>query len=431
MDQTLDFSLKTFGCKVNTYDSSLIESGLMRSGLRRAENVQTPKVHVLNSCAVTAEATAEVLREARRLKRKDPAAFVVVTGCSAQVDTDRIAGEDLVDLVVANSDKARLADLIKQGLSGELTERVFRSNIFKKEDFEPGGGTESTKTRTFLKIQDGCNSFCAFCVIPFARGKSRSLPIVDLCRRVQDLHEMGYGEVVLTGVHIGDYEFGLENLVEAVLKSTDIKRIRLSSLEPIEVSDRLLQLFDDPRLCPHFHMSIQSAHTRVLADMKRKYTAQDVERALIEIAKRVPKAFVGMDVIVGFPGEGEEEFFETYHRLHDLPWTRLHVFPYSERPGTFALRLPNKVTGAEIHRRADRLRALSTERYRHIGQTQMGQRKQVLYLKDKSPQGLARDYWPVEIVGSPAVGDEVWVTITGYQEPQASRMDGYLVGQLD
>ncbi|NNV04717.1 radical SAM protein, partial [Brevibacillus sp. MCWH] len=204
------------------------------------------------------------------------------------------------DLVVANSHKGFLEDLLDKHFSGQLTDgKVFRSNIFRKDDLEAGGGIEAGHTRAFLKIQDGCNSFCTYCVIPFARGKSRSISVKDLVKRIQELQAQGAAEIVLTGVHIGDYEdvvtvpavqsasgtpekkkLFLHDLVQAVLEQTTIPRIRLSSLEPVELTPELLALYKNKRMCPHFHMSIQSANTRVLAGMKRKYTAQDVEDAL-------------------------------------------------------------------------------------------------------------------------------------------------------
>lgn len=397
MDQ-LNFEIHTFGCKVNTYDSGLIEG---RLGERSEAG---PKVHVLNTCAVTREATREAAKVAKKLKQRDPEAVVVVTGCAAQVDTEEMARALGVDLVVANSHKGQLKDLIRQHLSGDLKDRIFKSNIFKKEDLEPGGGVETGHTRSFLKIQDGCNSFCTFCVIPFARGKSRSLSINDICRRVDELVARDIKEIVLTGVHIADYrdgEFVLDDLVEAILKRTSVPRLRLTSLEPLEVSDRLLAMFSDSRLCRHFHMSIQSANSKVLRDMKRQYTADAVESSLKEIAEKVPGAFVGMDVIAGFPGESDEEFLDSYERLKRLPWTRLHVFPYSERPGTFAARRTDQVEPSAIQKRAAMLRELSDDRLATRAALQVGMVK--LGLSLRGGRLLTRDYWPVDLVANSQV----------------------------
>ena len=411
--EPISFQIHTYGCKVNTYDSGLIQSRLNRRGF--VASGAEPQVHILNTCAVTKEATREAVKTARRLKTKNPNTLVVITGCAAQVDTEEFTHLPGVDLVVANSHKGSLENLIRQYYAGQLRERVFKSNIFKKEDLEPGGGEELEHTRAFLKIQDGCNSFCTFCVIPFARGKSRSLSVNDLVARVNQLQAGGVKEVVLTGVHIGDYADGdsrLEDLVQAVLARTKVSRIRLTSLEPVEVSRRLLQLFEDPRMCAHFHMSIQSANTKVLRDMKRQYSADEVESALLRINERVPNSFVGMDVIAGFPGESDDEFVDSTERLRRLPWTKLHVFPYSSRPGTFAARRTDHVEREQIKRRAEILRHLSEERMIEAAKLQVGTVKPSLSLR--GGKLLSRDFWNVELDAGfvpPEINTEVPVSI--------------------
>ena len=449
-----EFLIHTFGCKVNTYDTGLLEKRFESAGhlVSRALSqwpVQSattaralPRVHVLNTCAVTAEASQEAAKLARRLKSREPLSTVVVTGCGAQVDGAIFDDLKGVDLVVANSHKGALESILDQHFKGILGTKVFRSNIFRKEDLEAGGGIESGHTRAFLKIQDGCNSFCTYCVIPFARGKSRSIPVDQLVKRISELIARGTREVVLTGVHIGDYEdqhagrkLGLSELVAEVLDRTSIERLRLSSLEPIELTPALLSLYRDGRLCPHFHMSIQSANTRVLKGMRRAYDASAVERALETIASEVPGAFVGMDVIAGFPGETDDEFLDTYQRLERLPWTRLHVFPYSERPGTKAATFSDVVPRAERALRAERLRGLSSDRFRSAAQAQLGTLKRALLLRarDGGVDSLTRDYWPVRIefgsAQAPSAGSEIGVEIIGFEEASGGRMDGRLLGR--
>ena len=405
----------TFGCKVNTYDSGLLQN-------RLAQVKSDRRIVVLNTCAVTQSATDEALRTARRLKRQDPQALLVLTGCSAQVDTERLLGG--ADLIVANSHKTEIGTIVQRFIDGRDLQNIYKSNIFKKEEFEPGGGLETHHTRAFLKIQDGCDSFCTFCVIPFARGKSRSLGVEELVRRVQEITAQGLREVVLTGVHIGDYHdegAKLEDLIEAVLMKTSVPRLRLTSLEPIELSERLLDFYSDARMCRHFHMSIQSANSRVLEQMKRRYTAQDVARSLSWVDKVVPGAFVGMDVIAGFPGETKEEFLATKELLASHPWTRLHVFPYSARPGTYATRLPDSVSGGEISRRAGLLRELSHQRYISEAEKQIGTPKQVLVLKG-GRTGLSRDYWTVELDDVTAPGLEIEKIVTGLSNPHPNEI---------
>ena len=459
MDLSVDkvkksFSVQTFGCKVNTYDSGLLQAQLTREGFEHTEKATEAGTYILNTCAVTAEATKEAVRRVRQIKSRDPLATVVVTGCAAQVDTGAFENLKGANLVVANSHKEQLGDILKKYHASSSAEKnspqVYKSNIFRNGALGAGGGAIAGHTRSFLKIQDGCNSFCTYCVIPFGRGKSRSLSIRSLIQRVQELHRGGSEEVVLTGVHIGDYEDSewkvftengerngrLEELVEAVLEYTTVPRLRLTSLEPVELSEKLFELYQSPRMCRHFHMSIQSACTKTLKGMKRNYTALDVEQALNDISNKVPGSFVGMDVIVGFPGETEEDFEETYQRLEHLPWTRIHVFPYSERPGTKAIHLEGKIAPAEIKRRAQKLRQLSSQRYAEQAKLQIGKVKEVLVLKKKSAmdegdmQGLSSDYWPIRWTNESHFEEDSSkkFMIQAYQN-HPSRMDGWLVGQ--
>jgi threonylcarbamoyladenosine tRNA methylthiotransferase MtaB len=439
----LTYDIRTFGCKVNTYDTGLLQKRLAAAGFQKSG--QDVRLHILNTCAVTAEATKEAVRQIRKIKKSNPQSTVVVTGCAAQVDTEKFAQLKEADLIVANSHKGQLENLIKAHLRGESDSRVYKSNIFKKEDLEAGGGEEDSHTRSFLKIQDGCNSFCTFCVIPFARGKSRSLPVAELLRRINDLSARGVEEVVLTGVHIGDYlddseggNYGLEDLVEKVLEATPVQRFRLSSLEPVELTGRLLSLYSkNPRLCPHFHMSIQSANTKVLKDMKRQYDQAAVEDSLLAIGESVPGAFVGMDVIAGFPGESMKEFEDTYFTLEKLPWTRIHVFPYSPREGTFSMRMSGHMHRSEIMSRAARLRELSGERYVQAAISQVGKRKKVLLLNKKQgefTQALSRDYWPVLITDSSrdlsGTSGELEVQVQGYDTHRMQSSEPGLYAQV-
>lgn len=433
----INYDIETYGCKVNSYDSGLLQKRLAMGGYVR--DAKTPSVHILNTCAVTEEATKEALRRIRRLKAKNPLSTVVVTGCGAQVDTEKFDAYPGADLVVANSHKGQLEDLIKKHMRGELRQKVFKSNIFKKLDLEAGGGKEQSHTRSFLKIQDGCNSFCTFCVIPFARGKSRSISIDEIVNRVNVLFEESVREVVITGVHIGDYQDdffgennirGLEDLLEQLLLRTRMPRFRISSLEPPELSTRLLNLFKDERICPHFHMSIQSANTKVLAEMKRKYTAENVQECLNRIGVEVPGAFVGMDVIVGFPGETPTEFQDTLERLKDSYWTKIHVFPYSERPGTWANKLPGKLYRSEIMDRAKVLRQVSQDRYTQAALEQVGKIKKVILLNGQNPlnqQVLSQDYWNIQMPQDQlldGLGEEFEIKVMGFDPSHQSRLEG-------
>ena len=392
----MKYSMKTFGCKVNTYDTSLIQKQMKSISFEEIES-PSAKFHVVNTCAVTETAVAESLRWIRRYKRKNPRTRIVVTGCGAQTELNRYSQSQDVDLIIANSHKHQFADILKN-YSAVSSEKVFHSNIFKNTNKGEGGQVESHRTRLFLKIQDGCSQFCTFCIIPFARGKSRSLSAQQLIHQINKHHTEGVMEVVLTGVHIADYcdpETGanLEDLVRNILLKTSIPRIRLSSLEPVELTDSLLSLYKDQRMCPHFHLSIQSGSTKVLKEMKRKYTREDIQVCLNKIQKLFPSAFVGMDLIAGFPGETQKDFEDTYELFKNTSWTEMHVFPYSPRPKTYALRSQNHCSKAVIVRRAFLLRSLSQQRQRATAQAQIGKIKSFLLLKTGA---ISRDYWKAE-----------------------------------
>lgn len=432
----LKVCFETYGCKVNTYDTGLLQKKFKQNGFDvTSDSKSNVDVVVLNTCAVTAEATKEALRKVRKIKRQRPDCKVVVTGCSAQVDSEKFEEADGVDLIVGNSHKSELSVLIKEHLLGQSSQKLFKSDIFKKEDLGAGGGEELNHTRSFLKIQDGCNSFCTFCVIPFARGKSQSLSIKELVAQVNKFTNLGVKEVVLTGVHIGDYRDlskdsnnSLEDLCEQILSQTSISRLRLSSLEPVELTPRLLDLYSDKRLCPHFHMSIQSAEDSTLASMKRQYGALEVERALNKINKKIPNAFVGMDVIAGFPSETKTQFLETRDRLKNLPWTKIHVFPYSPRPKTYANRIEALTNRTEILERAFELRSLSHERFSQKAIEQMGRVKEGLVLQSQT-KALSRDYWPIKFLKALEVGTEVNFKITGYERDISKKTISCLVGE--
>ena len=395
------FKLKTFGCKVNYYDSLLIKKQLQNLN-------QKKNIFILNSCAVTAQAGKDIRKEAKKIKNSHPDSLIVVTGCGAQVETELYEKTKSVDLVVGNSRKKDLKEILEK-FHHKQKNKVFKSNIFKssflyKDFISP----DEDRTRAFLKIQDGCNSFCTFCIIPFARGKSNNIPSDFIAEAIHKLEDEGIKEVVLTGVHIGDYQDKnkkLEDLIAFLLKKTKIPRIRLTSLEPIEITDKLLDCYKDERICPHFHISLQSASSSVLNLMKRKYTKKDVEMSFQKIAKQIPQAFIGMDVIVGFPSETQENFEETYALLKDQAWTNIHVFPYSPRKGTYASKY-KPLPQTEIIKRASLLRHLSDTRFSKHIEKQKQTYKKVLLFKKNNEHSLSRDYWRVQVPPSSRTGEQ-------------------------
>ena len=395
--------IKTFGCKLNYYDSLLMKKHL--SGVKSGKNI-----FILNSCAVTSQAGKEIRKTAEKIKNSNPDSFVVITGCGAQVETEIYKNSQSVDLVIGNSDRKNLKTIIENSFLQKNKNKVFKSNIFKtKEIYSDFVSPNSDRARAFLKIQDGCDSFCSFCIIPFARGKSKSLPAVFLRDSIKKLENQNIKEVVLTGVHIGDYKdegMGLEDLIEYLLKTTLIPRIRLTSLEPVEITDRLLQCYQDERMCPHFHISLQSANSKVLDSMKRKYSQKEVEQAFETIVKSIPQAFVGLDIIAGFPTESKKDFKESYRLLKNHSWTSMHVFPYSARSGTYSAFKYQELDQKEVANRASVLRQLSRERFSEQRKKQLRTYKQTLLFRKDNSRGLSRDYWKIKMPASSFKGEK-------------------------
>ena len=428
------FSIKTFGCKVNTYDTALIQTQLKEQGYseihpQNEQNKKTkPHIHILNTCAVTQKAVDEAKKWVKKYKLHHPESTILVTGCAAQIEGHHLAKLKGVDLVVDNTQKTKLPSLLKSF----STKKLHTSPVFKNRwPIQEKPSLESYHSRLFLKIQDGCNSFCTFCVIPFARGKSRSLSPKDLILAINEHHHIHkVQEVVLTGVHIGDYQMdgkknGLCGLVKLILENTQIPRIRLSSLEPPELNDELFDIFcSSKRMCPHFHLSVQSLNSKILKLMKRKYSFKEVAHCLEKIQHSL-KAFVAMDLITGFPGETKALFEESWLMLKNLPWTKLHVFPYSPRPFTLAGRAKNMLDRGVIRKRSAHLRHLSQHRFLLEAKKQKGSLKRVLPLKkkllSKKILAISTDYWYIEMREQDSLeqSSELTYRITGFDENSA------------
>jgi threonylcarbamoyladenosine tRNA methylthiotransferase MtaB len=394
------YVIHTLGCKANTYDGQLIERALTDRGWTAAGNSDTPDLIVVNSCTVTSEADRQSRKTANRLARRYPDAKVVMTGCGAEVDPERHAETQGVDLVVGNQDKPTLVEMVLaevQEARGDTAEAKVlgrATGYDRKRARHPETRAWPTpdeafftppvdvgRTRVFLKVQEGCDAFCTYCIIPYARGPARHLRPIDLVRQVREVCAQGAQEVVLTGTALGDYgddsedAVSFEDLVSLLLRETPLRRLRTSSLDPQELSPRLREMLaSEPRLCPHVHVSLQSPHDVILKRMKRRYTSADVVTTLNDlgaISDRLEAErgltgglFVGMDLISGFPGETEAMHRWSLERLASLPWHRLHVFPYSEREGTAATRLDDPVDQSVRKRRVRELMDLSRQRLR-------------------------------------------------------------------
>lgn len=363
-------AFKTFGCRANSVDTDALWMAALRRGYEVVSETESADAYIINSCTVTAGADRDARSHVRRFKRLNPDAWVAVIGCYGQVAKEELLRLTGVDAVLGTADKHRVLDLVGRREAAAI-DAVSPTAGFLPETF-----LGSRRARAALKVQDGCNYRCSFCIIPTARGRSRSLPLEKVLEQAREAYRQGFREIVLTGIHLAHYGWDrgtdLVGLLRALL-SEEGPRIRLSTLDPFEIPDELVSLFrDEERLCPYLHIALQSGSDEVLRRMRRLYRAAEFEDATSRLVAASPRIFLGVDVIVGFPGETEEAFGETLRLLERSAWTKLHVFPYSERAGTAAVELDAKVSRDAAASRSDTLLALSEARSDAFLREQLG-----------------------------------------------------------
>jgi threonylcarbamoyladenosine tRNA methylthiotransferase MtaB len=397
-------ALHTLGCKLNYSETSSIGKQFLERGFELADIEEAADVYVLNTCSVTESAERECRQIIRRALRQNPQAFIIVTGCYAQLRAVEIAQIVGVDYVLGSDEKFKLFSLIDNFNKRELAcISVTPTEILTEFGLARSSEADS-RTRAFLKIQDGCDYTCSFCTIPLARGISRSLSINQTVYEFRKLLDDGYKEVILTGVNVGDYgkniNANLFNLLQELIKVDGEFRIRVSSIEPNLLSDEIIDLVSESdKLCKHFHIPLQSGDPRILKAMQRRYTAPEYEELLYKVKNKIPDAGIGVDVIVGFPGETEEDFIHTHNFLRGLPVSYLHVFTYSERPDTKAILLPGVVDFQERKRRNNILRILSEKKRREFYSEMIGTEQKVLFENadhNGSMQGFTSHYIRVQ-----------------------------------
>jgi threonylcarbamoyladenosine tRNA methylthiotransferase MtaB len=430
------FYIEQFGCRATQADGAAIERQLREQGCASAADTASADFVVLNTCTVTAAADAQARDAIRKIHAANPATRIIVTGCYAQRAPEEIASLPGVTHVVGNSHKPEIPGLLKTiSAAPPVLQRedpfpdhsapILTGDIFALSEVlvAPVLGGEGNHTRPTLKIQDGCNSRCSFCVIPFVRGRSRSLPVATVRAEIQRLTNSGFREIVLSGINLGTYGRDLAlrveflELLQRILQETTVERLRISSIEPQDVTQHLVELFaTTDRIAPHFHMPLQSASNRILAAMHRWYRAEHYARRVELIRERLPHAAIGADVIAGFPGETEEEHAETLSFIEKCPFTYLHVFSYSPRPGTKASTLPGRLPGEVIQRRARALRALGDQKAAAFRDSQIGRTLRVLTLhrdrKDNPSHtpALSENYLSVLI--PEALPHNQWLTVS-------------------
>lgn len=411
-------AIATLGCKVNQYESASFLNNLEEQGMKVVPFSKPADIYIINTCAVTAKAGAQSRQQIRRALRQNPEARIVVTGCYSQV-----ASLDVLDLaedsicIVGNGYKDELVDIALSEPQSDL--EMYMGDIGLKQEIcdlpvKRFGG----RTRAYLKIQDGCDRFCSYCIVPYARGRSRSLEPQKVLAQAQEFARQGYHELVITGIHAGTYGQDLEpptdmfSIIKQLLELDLPLRYRLSSLEPTEISEDLLQLIKtSDNFMPHLHIPLQSGDDHILKKMNRRYTSELFSDTIEKCVRFLPDVSIGVDVLVGFPGEDEDAFNNTYKLLERLPVAYLHVFPYSRRPGTVAAGMPDQVLGPVKDERVKKLRALDAQKRRAFYERQIGTTRRVLVesrkSKNKMLKGFTENYLPVYFEGADALMNSI------------------------
>lgn len=404
-------AIATFGCKVNQYDSEIMRENFEEKSFTLVPFSQPADIYVINTCTVTEKADFQARQLIRRAHRVNPQAKIVVTGCYAQAAPEDLKKIPGVSLVIGNPDKWGIATLVTEAekipSSGMVVTPIGKELLFPEKRIKKF----SAKTRFFLKIQDGCNGRCSYCIVPRVRGRSRSMVPETVLELLGSIGSSGYKETVLTGIHLGTYGLDLSPqtsllaLLQEIEKQKPVPRIRISSIEPNEVSRETIALLaDSPIICRHLHLPLQSGSNAILKKMNRPYTAEFFQSLVLTLTESIKDLTIGADVIVGFPGEGEEEFNQTLRLIEALPITYLHVFPFSPRKGTPAFSLPEKVHDYTVKKRSEILRQISRQKREQFYRSNVNKTLPVLIEARRHRttgllKGLSRNYVPVLIEG--------------------------------
>ena len=407
-------AIETHGCKLNQADSGGLATEFAQAGFEVVGEDTPVDVYVVNSCTVTHVADSKARRSLRSARRRHPNATIVATGCYAQRSPETLRQLDEVDLVVGNTQKASLVRHVIDWAGDEIVPCATGDDV---QTISPS----AARTRAMVKIQEGCNQVCAYCIVPKVRGRERSIPPGEIVRTINEYTNRGYKEVVLTGTQLGSYGFELEGtdltrLIRYVLDQCDMARLRVSSLQAHEINNGLLALWSDNRLAPHFHLPLQSGSDAVLKHMRRRYDSRQFLDAVDAIRKAIPDAAVTTDVIAGFPGETESDFEETYSLCRKVGFSAMHIFPYSARPGTSAAHFHDDVSPQVKSERVGRLIALSKEQGAKYRARFVGTSRKVLWESRKASKwiGLTDNYLRVTADCDRELHNQItWARIVG------------------
>lgn len=429
----------TLGCKVNQADTASMEGIFRQAGYEVVPFGEQADVYLVNTCVVTNTGQRKSRQIINRAVRHNPLSLVVVTGCYPQTAPEEVRAIEGVDVIIGNQERARIVELVNEALEHKQTEildNVQQMTVDTKFE-ELGVGTETDKTRAFLKIQEGCNQYCTYCIIPFARGPLRSRSLTSIREEVAKLVAAGYKEVVLIGIHLGCYgkelvkegqHVTLYDAVQAALSVEGVQRVRLGSLESVEVEPRLLELMaKEPRLLRHLHLPLQSGCDKILKAMHRPYDTKRFKELVQQIRAQVPDVAITTDVIVGFPGETEEDFTATLNFAKSCGFAKMHIFPYSKRKGTPAAEMPEQVDEAVKSERAARLAQVDDALHQKTLAAMVGKEEEVLFEQPVDAahmEGLCGPYLRVVVPGTEELSNTIAkVKITGVQ-------DDFLLGEL-
>ena len=417
------------GCKANQFESAIIEEDLIKNGLEKVKDVKDADFYILNSCSVTHKSDNEAMYLLRAAKHKNPNVVTIATGCMAQIEKEELLKNDFIDYVVGNDEKLHLYEIINSDT------KFLAKDILKLAEFSKVELLDTTKTRASLKIQDGCDNRCTYCIIWKARGKSRSADSDFIVEQINNFSKHGFKEVMLTGIHIGQWgkEFGLTllDLLKEIEKRTTIERYRLGSLNPTEITDELLDfLSKSDKFCPHFHLSLQSANDKTLRSMNRFYKTEDYLAQIDKINDIFELPFLGSDIIAGFAGETDEDFEISRENLSKSGLTQIHTFPYSIRKGTIGASMPNQNSDEVKNRRATIIKEISKQKFKEFVNKNLGRVCEVLIEKhpDKHSgnlKGMTRNYLTVQIVSN---RNDLFNTLQ--QVRLSEYKDGIIFGEL-
>ena len=392
----------TLGCKLNFSETSTIARQFEAMGFERVSPESAADIYVINTCSVTDQADKKCRQTIRKFINKSPNAFIAVVGCYAQLKPEEVASLDGVDLVLGSTEKFNIP-LYLESDAKRSTAKIYSCDTDVMHDFFPAYSSND-RTRSFLKVQDGCDYHCSYCTIPLARGESRNMPINKIIEQAQEIASRGIKEIILTGVNTGDFGKSTNetflDLIKELENVTGIERYRISSIEPNLITDDIINFVaSSKKFLPHFHIPLQYGSNRILGLMRRRYKRELFEERIVKIREHIQKCFIGVDVIVGFPGETDEDFQDTYNFIKKLEPSFLHIFPYSERPNTPAINFEGKVRADVIKKRAADLASLSEFLHSQFYQKNIGNSEEVLFESTKKGNlmfGFTRNYIKVE-----------------------------------